>query len=60
MSGRADVAYRTRRGPEPRSDAGHTREGGSTVPATWPLDDTLTLGTLPTAAGSARMHARAW
>ena len=27
--------------------------------ATWPLTDTLTLGALPTAVASARMHARA-
>lgn len=27
--------------------------------ATWPLNDTLTLGALPTAVASARMHARA-
>lgn len=27
--------------------------------ATWPLDDTLTLGALPTAVTSARMHAQA-
>ena len=29
------------------------------MPATWPLDDALTLGALPTAPASARMHARA-
>jgi anti-sigma regulatory factor (Ser/Thr protein kinase) len=29
------------------------------VTATWPLTDTLTLGALPTAAASARMHTRA-
>src|SRR5208282_249628 len=59
MSGRVDVVHRTWRGPEPCSDVGPAPEGGSTVAATWPLDDTLTLGALPTAVASARMHARA-
>src|ERR1035441_2164006 len=57
MSGRADVVHRTRRGPEPCSDADPAPEGGSTVPATWPLDDALTLGALPTAPAPARRPA---
>src|ERR1039457_207719 len=55
MSGRADTPDPT--GPESSPDADPAPEGGSTVVATWPLNDTLTLGALPTAVASARMHA---
>ena len=59
MNGRADVVYGTKPSPEPGSDVGPASKGGGAVTASWPLSDTLTLGALPTAVGSARAHARA-
>jgi anti-sigma regulatory factor (Ser/Thr protein kinase) len=59
MNGRADVAYGTKPSPEPGSDVGPACMKGSPVGASWPLMDTLTLGALPTAVASARLHARA-
>ena len=57
MSGRADVVHGTGGGPELCSDVGPASKGFSTMTA-WPLSDTLSLGALPTAVASARLHAR--
>lgn len=59
MNGRADVVYGTKPSPEPGSDVGPAFMKGSPVGTSWPLMDTLTLGALPTAVASARLHARA-
>jgi anti-sigma regulatory factor (Ser/Thr protein kinase) len=57
MSGRADVVHGTC-GPEPCSDVGPASRTGTAVMAPWLMTNTLTLGALPTAVGSARVHAR--
>ena len=57
MSGRADVVHGFGSGLERSSGIGPASKG-STVTAPWPLNDTLTLGALPTAVASARAHAR--
>ncbi len=59
MSRKADVVHGTSHafwGPEPRSDVGPSMRG-SQLTTPWPMTDTLTLGALPTAVGSARVHA---
>lgn len=54
MNRRADVTYETWPRTEHRLDVGSPSGGGDV--AAWPLTDTLTLGALPTAVGSARVH----
>jgi anti-sigma regulatory factor (Ser/Thr protein kinase) len=62
MGRRADVvhgtSFRPTWVPEPGSGVGPASTRRPAVTAPWPMMDTLTLGALPTAVGSARVHAR--
>jgi anti-sigma regulatory factor (Ser/Thr protein kinase) len=58
ISRSADVVHGAKPSPEPVSDIGPAVPRDSSVTTHWALMDTLTLAALPTAVGSARLHAR--
>jgi hypothetical protein len=58
ISRRADVVHGTKPRPELGSNIGPAVPRDSSVTTHWALRDTLTLAALPTAVGSARLHAR--
>lgn len=58
ISRRPDVVHEAKPSSEPGSDIGPAVPRDSSVTTHWALMDTLTLAALPTAVGSARLHAR--